>query len=126
MNNLKRYIDMAVKREIRRVMDIREKTPFGHDRPTSNPYYQKIKYEILPDLERITNHWSGELPNLYSSVDKIESSLDSNDPVTAHRMTIKLENELKNNYKAASNPDAVRKGIKLVNQIKALLAKSGF
>jgi hypothetical protein len=126
MNNLKRYIDMAVKREIRRVMDIREKTPVGHDRPTSNPYYQKIKYEILPDLERITNHWSGELPNLYSSVDKIGASLDRNDPVTAHRMTVKLENELKNNYKSSSNPDAVKRGLGLIMKIRALLAKSGF
>ena len=126
MNNLKRYIDMAVKREIRRCNDIAERSPFGHTKPTSNPYYQKIKYDLLPELERLTNHWSGELPNLFSSVDKIESSLDRNDPVTAHRMALKLENEMKNNYKAASNPDAVRRGIKLIQQIKVLLAKSGF
>jgi hypothetical protein len=99
--------------------------PFG-PKSTSNPYYQKIKYELLPELERLTNHYSGELPNLFSSVDKIESSLNRNDPVTAHRMTVKLENELKNNYKASSNPDAVKRGIGIIRLIRATLAKSGF
>lgn len=125
MKVLKRYIDMAVRREIRRFADIVEMGRYGAER-TSNPYYKKIKYELLPDLERLTNHWSGELPNLFSSVDKIESSLDRNDPVTAHRMTVKLENELKNNYKASSNPDAVKRGIGIIRLIRATLAKSGF
>jgi hypothetical protein len=125
MKGLKRYIDMAVRREIRRFCDVTEMGPFG-PKSTSNPYYQKIKYELLPELERLTNHYSGELPNLFSSVDKIESSLNRNDPVTAHRMTVKLENELKNNYKASSNPDAVKRGIGIIRLIRATLAKSGF
>lgn len=127
MNNLKRYIDMAVRREIRRFADVTERGGFYKvTLPTSNPYYQKIKYELLPELDRLTNHWSGELPNLYSSVDDIKASLDRNDPVTAHRMTVKLENELKNNYKASSNPDAVKRGLGLIMKIRAWLAKSGF
>jgi hypothetical protein len=125
MKGLKRYIDMAVRREIRRFCDVTEMGPFG-PKLTSNPYYQKIKYELLPELERLTNHYSGELPNLFSSVDKIESSLNRNDPVTANRMTVKLENELKNNYKASSNPDAVKRGIRIIHLIRATLAKSGF
>lgn len=76
MSGLKRYIDKAVRREIRRLCDVTEIGPYGPKR-TSNPYYQKIKYELLPDLERLTNHYSGELPNLFSSVDKIESDRKS-------------------------------------------------
>lgn len=94
-----------------------------------NPIEPKILNRMMTQvslLDDLTNHWSGKLPNLYSSVDKLRRAIAHGDLTMAHGFTVKVENELKSAAKLYDRPIHLKYGLVLVRRIRALLAKAGF
>ena len=77
-------------------------------------------------LDDLTNHWSGKLPNLYSSVDKLRRAISRGDLTMAHGFTVKVENELKSAAELYNRPIHLKYGLEVIRRIRALLAKAGF
>lgn len=77
-------------------------------------------------LEDLTNHWSGKLPNLYSSSSNLSDAIRRGDLTMAHGFTVKLAKELSNSAKLYKRPEDFQYGLGLIRRIRACLAKAGF
>lgn len=131
--NLKRYIDAAVRREVRRVfredgVGDQYSIMYRQAKNIENSPALQQALELSNKLERLTNHYSGELPNLYSQADKLSNAIYHGDLTSAHSWTTRMKKELiqTNNSYRGNNPDALKKGFRLIEGIRACLAKAGF
>lgn len=91
----------------------------------SSPALQKALF-YSNKLEELTNHWSGSLPNLYSSASNLSTCIFRNDLTMAHGYTVKLEREMANSAKLYKRPMHFQYGLSLIRRIRACLAKAGF